>query len=183
MQDIIRVWVVQVDLDIEDVGDGDEDDPGGYVTYNKDDDDENGTADYDDTGTVNDEDNLVKIELDAPSSRPAGHRVRLEVPYGQTQIRVWEDENKGTRVLPTDAGNYYKEWGSQDSVPSELYVEGYCYVSGTCELSLHYYPNYIGAALTDDVVNFRVVGIRPYTYATTLLGDLAVTATPKRSPQ
>ncbi len=144
VQDRIKCTVVEVDLDIAGVDDADEEDPGGYVTYNKDDDNDEGTADWEEEGTVTDEDNLVKISLSlAPAFGHYEGKVKLEMPYGQDEIRVWEDVDKGTRVLPTAAGNNYVEW-YPDDFPSELYVEGYSYVGGTCDLTLIYSDYYLG---------------------------------------
>ena len=183
VQDRIKVTAVEVDLDIVGVADADEEDVGGYVSLNKDDDNDEGTADKDEEATVTNEDNLVKISL---SLMPAfGHydgKVRLEAPYGQEHIRVWEDADKGTLVLPTEAGGYDKEW-YPDEFPAELYVEGYSYIGGTRDLTLIYSDNYLGIPLSEDIVKFRVVDIKPYTDGAIPLDDWPKTATELRSPK
>jgi hypothetical protein len=45
-----------MDLDISDVNDEDEEDPGGFICVNDDDDNNNGTPDKDETGTISGED-------------------------------------------------------------------------------------------------------------------------------
>lgn len=136
-------YVFEMDLDIEDVNDDDEEDPGGYVCVN--------------------DDELVSISLSyEPSSLYPGY-IELNIPHGGTSyIRVWEDPNKQNMVIP-DGSKHYKRWwvGTQ---PSTLYVEGY-YV-GTAELYLLYSnstdpnaPVYPGGIYKHDKVNFSVLDV------------------------
>lgn len=155
--DWAKVYVFEMDLDVSGVSDSQEMDPGAYIRLNKDDDNENGTPDKDETGTVSGEDDLVAISLSyQPSSLQPGC-IELKIPGSSSAIRVWSSATKGTMVLP-DGSNYYKRWpiGSQ---PSTLYVEGYS--TGTAELWLLYtpdcqYPYYPGGEHNHDPVKFTI---------------------------
>ena len=93
------VYVFEMDLDISDVNDEDEVDPGGFICVN-DDDNNNSTPDKDETGTINGEDDLVAISLSyAPSTLYPGY-VELKIPYSNNNIKVWSSSNKGTLVVP-----------------------------------------------------------------------------------
>lgn len=94
------VYVFEMDLDISGVNDEDEVDPCGFICVNDDDDNNNGTPDKDETGTVNVEDDLVAISLSyLPSDLYPGY-VELKIPYSNNNIKVWSSSNKGTKVIP-----------------------------------------------------------------------------------
>jgi len=162
--DWAEVYVFEMDLDIAGVSDGAEYDPGGYIAYNNDDDNENGTPDKDEAGTVRGEDNLVGISLSyEPACLTPGY-IELKTPYGgEDIIRVWTDSDKQNLVIP-NGSDPYKRWpiGTQ---PSTLYVEGYGV--GTAQLWLLYtlytppdtyvYPG--GGLYNHDPVKFTVVEV------------------------
>jgi len=120
------VWIIKVDLDIDSDYDGDIDDTddaievseGGAVGLNNDDDDNDDNVDGAETGTVSRENDLVEIGLAIAPSLNTGE-VKLEATQGSSNIEVWENATKGTKVtLP-------KTWNlATDTVPSTLYVEG-----------------------------------------------------------
>lgn len=149
------VYIFEMDLDINGVSDSDEYSIGGYVGLNNDDDNNEGTADKDESGTVTGEDDLVAISLSyEPSSLYPGY-IELKLPYGNN-IRVWTDSTKGNLVIPDGSHNYKRWWvGTQ---PSTLYVEGY--YTGTTNLWLLYTPDgqvYPGSNY--DLVKFTVVEV------------------------
>ncbi len=159
------VYVVKVDLDIDGVDEDDEDDPGGYIAVNSDDDNENSTQDKNDGGTVDNEDDLVKISLSLEPSTLNEGCIKLQAgSVGQNLIRVWTDRTKGTQlnvINPTDPEDpTHAIWDlSEESFPATLWVEGYqydLYYSGG--LILYYYTKY--STVDSDGVIFNPVEVQ-----------------------
>lgn len=174
------IAVVSVNLVVEGVPDNMEVTPGAFISYNNDDDNDEGTADNDETGTVTGEDNLIKITLlVSPALGNSDGKVRLSVPYGQKDLRIWQNPDKGNLVLQADNEVYYKDW-LPPAVPQNLYVEGYL-LSGTSTL----YLSHMKDALTihHDTVNFRCVQLQVSSDASAPLDDWPKTATQIRSPK
>ena len=124
------VTVVSVDLDMTGIAEDEEDeagDPCGFVGVNNDDDNDNGTADKDESGTVAGEDDLVEISLSVlPESWDNG-KARLRSSCDQC-IKVWDSPERGTEEV--NEIDLPKIWYfSTDSVPEKLYVEGIHYTS------------------------------------------------------
>jgi len=123
--------VFDTQLDVNGVPDDDEEDPGVFIAYNDDDDNENGVPDYLDDGDAS-EDDLVKIDLIdcLPDDLTFGFlELRVSKYAG---FRVWGSEHKGDGNLLIDSGGS-KRWGV-DSAPTELWIEGTAMVNGQLEL-------------------------------------------------
>jgi len=135
-----RAWVYafKVNLDVDGVDDADEEDPGGYIAFNDDDDDENGVPDWlDDAGSAA-EDDLVKIDVfeHLPSNLAPGC-IELEASTG---LRVWNSATKGglgNLVIPNGEralSRWYERWEVGSTLP-DLWVEGY---NGGGHLAVYY---------------------------------------------
>ena len=177
------VYVFLLDLDIVGVSDNDEWAPGGYVTLNKDDDNDNGTPDKDETGTVMNEDNLVGITLSYEPSLPYGYiELGGDSDVGNI-IKVWTDPDKGTLVIP-DGENPYKRW-PVGTMPATLYVEGH--IASSRELTLQYTEDgqvYPGGVLKYDRVKFNVLELKVFRDEyNNPLDDWPKTTTEDRSPK
>jgi hypothetical protein len=140
-----------------DVSEEEEENPGAYAHWNVDDDDENGTADYTETGpiTANDGENDLKKVVATFETQPTGPiSGKLVLRRSNANIQVWTSATKGgTNALLTGAtysadteGNGKKTWNLPDelsdfnTVKDSLYVEGRA--SGTAELTLTYKVTY-----------------------------------------
>jgi len=156
---------VDADLDINDVPDDDEEYPGGYVSFNNDDDNDNGTPDKDEeTVTVDGEDNLVEIYLSVTPSLSTGV-MKLELEkFSRTNVRVWSSPTKGEGNMIIPNGDpadpcYYWEWDlSQESMPPTLHVEG---ISPSYPRMVTLWLSYKRDAATihTDTVKFTVVEV------------------------
>lgn len=121
---------VGIDLDMEDVAEADEQNPGGYICLNDDDDDRDGVIDYDDGYNKDgefdneddanaDEDDLVKITIQRLHPADPARQVRLSKTDPGARVKVWSSPTKGLGneiVLPKDY--------SVAELPKELWVEG-----------------------------------------------------------
>ena len=142
-----------MDLDISNTDDVEEESIGGYVFVNVDDDNDNGTPDKDESGTVSGEDDLVELQLQvAPSNLPSG-TLTLAALAGGANVKVWESSTKGTEIpLP-------KTWTiGTDIVPSTLYLEGITASDSQrdLELQLKYTNQHFSS---EDVVKATVVEV------------------------
>lgn len=142
---------------------------GGELRVNDDDDNNNGTLDKDETGTVSGENDLVAIELSvAPTNLPGV--VRLEA-VGDTKscVKIWKYSDKGQLEIP-DSGNHWKEY-APNALPGTLYVEGISPTSigSTVFLSLKYKAPSWGEVYQsyDYYVTFTVCG-NPSTFSITI---------------
>lgn len=99
--------------------------PGNYILYNKDDDDNDGVIDYDDTENTA-EDDLVRI---IPHWVEPAHclygsycsisgSVTFNVSPAGTKVKVWESQTKVTEV------NLPETYNTPDDLPKEFWVEG-----------------------------------------------------------
>jgi hypothetical protein len=117
--------VVKVNLNMACVPDDyREENPGGYVPVNDDDDNDNGIADKDEA-PVNGEDNLVAIFLSILPANLTTGEVELRVLSDtHTHIQVWKYPDKRELIIPNgDPPKYYKRW-APSQLPPTLYVEG-----------------------------------------------------------
>ena len=186
-----QVVVFEIDLDISGVDDGDEYSPGGFVSYNGDDDDEDNeidrTEEYD---AIDNEDNLVTIDFSITPSGSADFAdgeiiVELNAPLQQTDIRVWKNANRGDSVvdlLLPKFGVYSYEWSDPYDAPAHAYVEGYVANIGVSKLALELRrgaSTYFG----EDQVRFHVVELKAYREGWGTLDDWPETATQDRSPK
>ena len=124
-----QVTIYKVDLIVDGVPEEQEVEPGKYIGVNNDDDNTNSIADYAETGTVANEDDLVKI---IPSITPAlsSGSAMLEAFYegDVCPIKLWLNPTKGCELpLYQDMeGHSLVAWNlSQETLPEKLYVEGY----------------------------------------------------------
>ncbi len=87
---------------MEGVPEDKEENPGGYVPVNDDDDNDNGIADKDEMGQVrqvNGEDNLVAISLSILPANLNSGEVELRVT---TQLRVWKYPDRRELIIPSN---------------------------------------------------------------------------------
>jgi hypothetical protein len=156
--DSVTVTVVETDLDIPGVSDGDEETVGGFVALNDDDDNGDGTPDKDQLGPHT-EDDLRGIGLGFEPSWLQTGIIKLEATAGASLIRVWSDASKTYIVFPS-GGQYYAQWDlSTQTLPWSLGVEG-CVPSGALrnvELTLSYIMG--GSVIHDDKVRMTVVDV------------------------
>jgi hypothetical protein len=121
--DICQLAVVKVNLNINGVpDDSNELNPGGLVSLNNDDDNNNGIEDKDEA-PVNGEDDLVAISLSIlPANLDTGE-MELKV-VNATSVRIWSSADKQGLIIPTgDPLDWSKKWPVQQ-MPQTLYVEG-----------------------------------------------------------
>ncbi len=164
------MYVFEMDLDISGVSDASEENPGGYVGLNDDDDDNDGVVDYNDGYNKDgipgndddsnpDEDDLVQINLSYEPASLTGY-AKLESPSGgQYHLRVWTSPTKGINNMII-GGSDEKEVWPIGSMPSTLWVEGYS--AGTAYLWLLFTPDqqdYPGGTYNHDPVKFTVVQV------------------------
>jgi hypothetical protein len=159
-----------------------EENPGGYVPVNDDDDNDNGITDKDEA-PVNGEDNLVAISLSISPPYPILNEGEIKLTTTATtgQLRVWKYPDKRELIIPNgDTPRYYATWSPQN-LPPTLYVEGITPVlPGTELLTLSYA---IGLAGIDvDFVKVTVVGVW-LSGDGGILDDWPKTATQLRSPK
>ncbi len=153
------VYVFTMDLDISGVSEASEENPGGYVAENDDDDNLNDEADKDDYGEVDYEYDLIAVYLSyEPSTLDVGY-AELNSPYGgQYHIRVWTHDDKRTMEI---GDSDEKEVWPIASMPSTRWVEGYS--AGTVDmLRLHFTPDqqvYPGGTYNHDLVQFTVIDV------------------------
>jgi hypothetical protein len=177
--DTCTVYVIKVDLDIVGVSEGDEDDPGGYIAVNTDDDNKNSTQDRDSVETtVDNEDDLVEISSLVLPSMDTGE-VKLEATACSGNIKVWYNSNKGAEVtLP-------KTWDlSTEDVNTPLYVEGINASDSPrdVELRLSFTKD---ATTCDDKVRFTVLEVQVFRDSayTNTLDDWPESGSDPRSPK
>ncbi|MCS7278399.1 MAG: hypothetical protein NZ531_06110 [Aquificaceae bacterium] len=111
--------VEEIDLKIKDLDDSKEENPGAFICVNDDDDNRNRILDKNESGTVNNENELVSLRIFLRHRNPTSGTLTLESVSGGDKIKIWTDSKKGTEVvLP-------KTWQiGKDAVPNILYVEG-----------------------------------------------------------
>jgi len=123
--DWVRFKPVEVRLFMDGVNEDNEEFPGNYILYNKDDDNNNGVPDYEDPGSPA-EDDLVKIiphwvEPSACWITPdycLSGQVTFDISSGDTKVKVWTSATKGIEVsLP-------QTYATPDDLPKIFYVEG-----------------------------------------------------------
>jgi hypothetical protein len=130
------------------VPDGSEVSPGAGIRMNGDDDNGNGTADRDDTGTVSGENDLVEVTLAvSPVTAPPGFEYVLV--RGNTNIKVWNSDLKGVSVLTTGSEQMLTFDGSGTRT---VWVENPSGGSATLELRAR--PIGGGATLASDTIQF-----------------------------
>ncbi len=142
-EDKVVLSVFAVDLRIDSNNDGEityDDDPiedsnkrmGALVAFNEDDDNDNDTPDYDDSGSLSGENDLEKVEIKIfPENLPGDYVAELLAAEekGKDNIKVWLDESKSQAVeLP-----YSKPVGE---FPKVVYVEGILWDKNTTKLKL-----------------------------------------------
>jgi len=148
-KDLVRFLPGAVDLDIEGVTDADEENPGGFVSLNDDDDNANTTPDKEETGPVSSENGLVKVVLQEVPSPWTG-AVRLEKVGSAGKIKIWTTAIKGTEVV--FSGTPPAVEFAATELPKELWVEGYESSDGPRDVGLR-----LSFGGCSDDVSFTVV--------------------------
>ena len=153
--------VVKVNLNMDGVPDDDrEENPGGYVPANEDDDNDNGIPDKDEVGQVNGEDNLVAISLSIlpPNLNSGEGEVELKITG---QLRVWKYPDRRELIIPSNDPCHSSDcerW-PPNQLPPTLYVEGITPVLPQTEwMDLSYVVNQTGHLHTD-LVTVTVIGV------------------------
>ncbi len=150
--DELRIRVIEVDLEIKDLPEEteptpNEEEPGATLVVNGDDDNESDMPDVDETG-VTDEDDLAELKLNVDDQLDSG-KLRLDAPTGGDKVKVWEEQEKSTRLeLP-------KTWDLDEGaqVPDSVWVEGVEGSSrGGVELKLSYEAETVREPIEDKVV-------------------------------
>lgn len=118
--DIVKFNLVKVPLSMNGVNEDNEEFPGNYILYNKDDDDNDGVPDYDDDENPA-EDDLVRIRLNPayPDLYLTGP-MTFDVTSGASKVRVWSSETKGEGNEISLPENY----NTPGDLPKTFYVEG-----------------------------------------------------------
>jgi len=152
-----RWTVVHVDMDMEgvkeeeysgpDAGKTEETVPGGFVAYNDDDDNGNGTADRLESGPVSNENDLVKITIKRPLPYTLTGYVCFNVTEGAGKVRIWTSPTKGGTPVTLPA--IYPL--SDPDFPKELYVEGYETSSSPRDVTLSAYYTVAGKTFYDHI--------------------------------
>ncbi|HEX5135784.1 MAG TPA: hypothetical protein VFY93_02350 [Planctomycetota bacterium] len=127
--DMCSVRVVMLDMDLDNLADNDEENPGGFVALNCDNDNgsnavanTNGwipsTRDFS-THPIANEDDLQRITLTVQGADdlPGEFRLRV-VNHGRDRIAIWDDAHK------TNGLDLPKTWSSPASIPSQVWIEG-----------------------------------------------------------
>jgi len=153
-----------VDLDVDANYDGGisaadealEESAGGILCANTDDDDWNGTADKDDPGPAELEDDLLPIQLALDPSDAGSGQLKLEAVSGGSKIRLWGNSDKtGQVTLP-------KTWAlGSDTVPGTLYVEGLAASDAMRDIALRlrYTDPKDTAAYCEDSIKLTSLGV------------------------
>lgn len=142
-----------IDLKIKDLDDSKEENPGAFICVNDDDDNRNRTLDKDESGTVNDENDLVPLRIFLRLKDATAGTLTLEATSGGDRIKLWSDSRKGTEIaLP-------KTWRlGTDTVPKTLYVKGVRASDAVRDVGLQLRYTKDGATESDSV-GLTVVGI------------------------
>jgi len=161
-EDTCIFTVFKMLLGMSGVSETSEENPGGFLAFNDDDDNENGVPDYDDPGDAS-EDDLVAITIGCSPANLGGY---LEL-RAHTPIKVWSDPHKGAgNLLIPNGENLYRRW-VVGSFPATMWVEGVNsagFLSGESALRLWYTtssvsPSYPGAQYNPDLVNLTLVWV------------------------
>lgn len=123
--DSVKLTVVGVDLVLQDLTEETTPEPhelkpGGFITLNDDDDNNNATPDVSETGAIAGEDNLAVLKLTVTPSGLDFGTLTLEAPAGGTSIKLWKSANRTQQeTLP-------KSWTLPAATPppAQYYVEG-----------------------------------------------------------
>jgi hypothetical protein len=143
---------------MEGVPEDKEDNPGGRVAMNEDDDNNNSIEDKDEA-PVNGEDDLVAISLSILPANLNTGEMELRV-VSATAVRIWRYPDKRELIIPTgNPLNWSKRWPVQQ-MPPVLYVEGTSStIASSVLLSLTYWiDGQIGIDYDD--VTFTVVRVK-----------------------
>lgn len=142
----VTVNGVIVDLELPGVPDDDEEDVGGYVSLN-DDDNLNRTGDYTDSGAVENEDDLLELTVHTLKPTSISGTLSLSAPSGGSHIKVWSSADRsGAEVeLPIT-------YNTPGELPKTLYVEGVDTSSSQRDVGLELeYSDDSGHVVTDTV--------------------------------
>lgn len=119
-----------------------EENPGAYIVFNGDDDNNNSVPDKDDSGNVAAEDDLEPMTIWPGLGSVNSGSLTLEAVAGGVKVKVWDNADKSGAVpLP-------KTWPASATIPSTLYVEGYDGSDSERDLALRF--RYSGSFTCDD---------------------------------
>jgi hypothetical protein len=164
--DVVKFNPVDIQFVMDGLTEDNEEFPGRYILYNKDDDDDDGVVDYndgfnedteddneDDENTA--EDDLVKITLrDVQPNDYMTGTVTFDVTSGDSKVKVWKSKTKGEGKeinLPTD-------YNTPNDLAKELWVEGIDESGGPrdVEFTLSYT---VGGKTFEDVIKATIVHV------------------------
>jgi len=117
----IQISIVDVEMYMENVIDGcitEELFPGGFISLNDDDDNNNEIPDKDESGPITDEDDLVKLTLEKVQPETVTGPITLQATGG-SKIKIWESETKGGSPITLP-----KTYSTPTDLPTELWIEG-----------------------------------------------------------
>jgi len=112
----MTVDVVKVELTFDGVPEADEENPGGFLCLNGDDDNDDGTVDKDDVGPTTGEDDLRSLVVDVAGGLTEG-TVELTLPEGADKVALYEDADRSGPVTLPDSWDMIE-------LPVTLWVEG-----------------------------------------------------------
>ena len=115
-EDLVALTVLQVELTFDSVSEADEENPGGFLCLNDDDDNDDGTADKDDVGPTTGEDDLRALVIDVAGGLTEG-TVELSITEGADKVTVYENPDRSSPVTLPDS------W-EVNELPVTLWVEG-----------------------------------------------------------
>jgi hypothetical protein len=112
------IHIGAIDLDFGAVSDNDEEDPGGFLGVNDDDDDETGLPDFLDFGPTAGEDDLLPLTLTVDG----GHvgTLTLSAVAGGNRIELYEDPS---RESPVSLPQSWRLYGSEKTLHVTFFVE------------------------------------------------------------
>ena len=161
-----RVWTVYapvVDLDFTspDISDDDEVNPGAFVALNRDDDDDDGIADFQDTHITGGDDDFLELKLrELLPQALTGLPGTLKLTFNNTKVRLWKDRNKNQEIF---------SGVTELSVTTEhtIYAEGIEASDNLrdVEIKARYTPGTLGPDFTfqgdpaEDIVNLTVSSV------------------------
>jgi hypothetical protein len=147
------VDVPAADIDIAGVAEDKEESHGGFVLLNDDDDNKNGTADKAENGTVNSENDLLKVTIQkVQSATRFSGTVTLTASTGGDKIKIWKSATKGMQIMLP------KTYSTPGDLPKDLWVEGIAASSAAREVELKVsYKTPTGNRTTEDTVKLTVI--------------------------
>lgn len=153
----IDLIVLEVDQDMLGVDDTslktEEITPGGFIALNEDDDNDNGTPDKDESGSVTNEDDLVMLTLYKVWPTDLTGNVTLKAIAGGAKIKIWGSQTKGGTPITLP-----ETYATPSDLPEYLWVEGYETSTSLRDITLALEYT-IGGTTFDDRIKVTVLEI------------------------